>query len=98
MAPGEEDETVIEAELAADGGRTRLVVEERGFPLDELAAHGAGWQAHVEDLAAHVEGRERVEWRTRWAELAASYGEQAAALARRPVDRPADAVEPPGGF
>ena len=98
MAPGEEDETVIEAELAADGDRTRLVVEERGFPLDELAAHGAGWQAHVEDLAAHVEGREPVEWRTRWAELAASYGEQAAALTRRPVDRPADALKPPGGF
>ena len=38
------------------------------LPLDEVAAHGAGWQAHVEDLAAHVEGRERVEWRTRWTE------------------------------
>ena len=31
MAPGEEDETVIEAELAVDGDRTRLVIESVGF-------------------------------------------------------------------
>ena len=96
MAPGEEDETVIEAELAVDGDRTRMVIEERGFPLDEVAAHGAGWQAHVEDLAAHLGGRERVEWRTRWAELVSSYDEQAAGLAHRRDDRPAGRVEPRG--
>ena len=56
MEPGQEDETVIEALLVADGDQTRLVVEERGLPLDELAAHGAGWQVHVEDLAAHLVG------------------------------------------
>lgn len=81
MAPGEVDETVIEAELAVDGDRTRLVVEERGFPLDELAAHGAGWQAHVEDLAAHLVGGGRGDWRTRWAELSPTYREQARDLA-----------------
>ena len=51
------------------------MLEERGIPLDELAGHGAGWQAHVEDLAAHVAGRERTEWRARWAELSPAYGE-----------------------
>jgi uncharacterized protein YndB with AHSA1/START domain len=76
MSPGREDETVIEAELAADGGQTWLVVEERGLPLEELPAHGAGWQAHVEDLATHLAGRDRTDWRTRWAELAPSYREQ----------------------
>jgi uncharacterized protein YndB with AHSA1/START domain len=76
MTPGREDETVIEAELVADGDQTRLVVEERGLPLEELAAHGAGWQAHVEDLAAHVAGRERTDWRTRWTELTPSYRQQ----------------------
>jgi hypothetical protein len=76
MSPGWEDETVIEAELVADGDQTRQVVQERGFPLEELAAHGAGWQAHVEDLAAHLAGRERTDWRTRWTELMPSYREQ----------------------
>lgn len=77
MSPGEDDETVIEAELVADGDRTRLVIEERGFSLDEVAAHGAGWQAHVEDLAAYLAGRAPDDWRTRWTELAPAYRTQA---------------------
>ena len=64
MAPGQKDQTVIEAKLVAEGGQTSLVVEERGLPLDELAAHGAGWQAHVEDLGADLARRERTDWRT----------------------------------
>jgi uncharacterized protein YndB with AHSA1/START domain len=81
MDPGSDEETVIEAELIADGDQTRLVLEERGFTMDVVAAHGAGWQAHMEDLAAHLEGRERTDWRTRWLELAPSYREQAVGLA-----------------
>lgn len=73
MSPGQDDETVIEAQLAADGDQTRLVIEERGLPRGELAARGAGWQAHVEDLAAHVAGWEPADWRSRWTELTASY-------------------------
>ena len=80
MAPGKKDQTVIEAELVAEGDQTCLVVEERGLPLTELAAHGAGWQAHVEDLAAHLAGQERADWRTRWTELTRSYREQADGL------------------
>ncbi len=57
MSPGQPDQTVIEARLIADGSQTVLAIEERGLPLDELARHGAGWQAHVEDLAAHLAGR-----------------------------------------
>jgi hypothetical protein len=76
MSPGREEETVIEAVLVADGDQTRLVVEERGLPLEELAAHGAGWQAHLEDLAAHSKGRELTDWHTRWTELTPSYREQ----------------------
>ena len=77
LSPGGEDETVVEAELLGDGDRTRLVVEERGIPT-VLFAHGAGWQAHVEDLAAHVAGREPADWHTRWTELTPSYREQTA--------------------
>lgn len=81
MAPGEDEETVIVAELVADGAQTRLVLEERGFPLDQVAVHGAGWQVHLEDLTAHLAGRERADWRARWTDLAPSYRAQAGDLA-----------------
>ena len=80
LSPGEADETVIEAWLTAVGEETLLVVEERGLPLSELAAHGAGWQAHVEDLAAHLAGREPADWHTRWTELTPVYR-----AAQRPI-------------
>jgi hypothetical protein len=73
MSPGEPDETVIEATLAPEGDQTRLVIEERGLPLDNLAAYGAGWQAHVEDLTAHIHGLPAGDWRTRWATLRPTY-------------------------
>lgn len=76
MDPGTPDETVIEADLRTDGAHTLLVIEERGIPMPELAAHGAGWQAHVEDLGAYLGGRTRADWRTRWAELTSTYSAQ----------------------
>jgi uncharacterized protein YndB with AHSA1/START domain len=63
----------IEAMLTADGEQTLLVVEERGMPLDQLAAYGAGIQIHVEDLAASLAGRERCDAAARWRELLPAY-------------------------
>ncbi|MBA2554016.1 MAG: SRPBCC family protein [Geodermatophilaceae bacterium] len=77
MNPGADDETVIEATLADEEGKTRLVIEERGLPLEEVATHGAGWQAHIEDLASHLAGREAAGWMDRWTELAPRYRELA---------------------
>jgi uncharacterized protein YndB with AHSA1/START domain len=71
--PGQPDEHVIEVTLAADGDQTILVWEERGMPLDQLAAYGAGIQVHVEDLAAHLAGRERCDAEARWGELLPAY-------------------------
>lgn len=76
LSPGQNDQTIIEVELIPDGAVTRLLLEERGLPLDEGAAHGAGWQAHIEDLTAHLAGRPRTDWRTRWTELLPVYREQ----------------------
>jgi uncharacterized protein YndB with AHSA1/START domain len=76
--PGEPDEHVIEVTLAADGDQTILVLEERGMPLDLLAAYGAGIQVHVEDLAAHLAGRERCDADARWRELQPAYDDLAA--------------------
>jgi uncharacterized protein YndB with AHSA1/START domain len=72
-SPGQEDQTVMAAELVADGNQTILVLEERGLDLHELAAHGAGWQAHAEDLASHIARGEHNDWRTRWMELTPVY-------------------------
>ena len=73
MNPGTSEETVIEAVVTPEGDRARLVVEERGLPLEVLAAHGAGWQAHVEDLAALIANREVRDWKTRWQALIPAY-------------------------
>jgi uncharacterized protein YndB with AHSA1/START domain len=80
MDPGTDDETVVEAELSPDRGGTRIVVEERGLPIGAAGAFGAGWQAHIEDLAAHLAGRPQGQWRARWAELKPAYLDQQAAL------------------
>jgi uncharacterized protein YndB with AHSA1/START domain len=73
------DET-IEVTLAADGDQTVLVVEERGMPLDQLAAYGAGIQIHVEDLAAYLAGRARCDAAARFGELLPTYQNLAANL------------------
>jgi hypothetical protein len=72
--PDTPGETVVEANLtpAADG-RTRLIVEERGFPLAEIAGHGGGWQLHAEDLSAYLGGHEPGDWQERWVELKPFY-------------------------
>ena len=81
LDPGQEDETLIEAHLVAQSDQlTHLVIEERGLPLDEIAAHGAGWQAHVEDLRGYLAGQAAMDWPNRWAELTPSYQDLAKKL------------------
>jgi uncharacterized protein YndB with AHSA1/START domain len=77
----EPDEQDIEAMLNADGDQTIVVWEERGMPLDQLSAYGAGVQLHVEDLADHLAGRERRDdVKARWDELHPAYQGLAANL------------------
>lgn len=80
LDPGEPDENVVEVTLAADGEGTSLVWEERGLPLDKLAAYGAGIQIHVEDLRAHLVGGEPCDAEARWSELQPAYEALAAEL------------------
>jgi uncharacterized protein YndB with AHSA1/START domain len=73
-APDAPAEHTIEAMLIAEGDQTILVWEERGMPLELLAAYGAGIQIHVEDLAAHIAGHERPDdAEARWQELLPAY-------------------------
>ncbi|WP_375489801.1 SRPBCC family protein [uncultured Jatrophihabitans sp.] len=72
MQVGTDEEAVIEAVLSAEGPRTRLVVEERGLPLEPLYKHGAGWQAHIEDLGRYLAGQGSA-WQDRWSQLSPVY-------------------------
>jgi len=73
------DQTV-EATLTADGDQTVVVIEIRGMPLDKIAAFGAGWQIHAENLGNYVTGRDRVNTQERWGAIVPHYNAQAAAL------------------
>jgi uncharacterized protein YndB with AHSA1/START domain len=75
------DEQVVEAALTADGDHTILILEQRGMPVELLAAYGAGIQVHIEDLAAHIAGREPCDAEARWEELRLSYETLASRLA-----------------
>src|SRR5690348_8255953 len=77
--PDEADEHVIEVTLTDDGDQTVLAWEERPIPSELLAAYGAGVQVHVEDLAAHLAGRERCDAAARFEQLLPAYRELAAA-------------------
>lgn len=69
------EEGPIEVTLSEDGDGTIVIWEERGKPLDLLAAYGAGIQIHVEDLADHVSGREGRDPKARFDELFPAYRE-----------------------
>jgi len=88
--PGTDDEAQIEAWLTADGSRTKLVVEERGLPVDGLHFYGAGWQVHLDDLGRSLTGEvvhpdgwseqsPSATWRRRWTELTPVYQDMALA-------------------
>jgi uncharacterized protein YndB with AHSA1/START domain len=71
--PAQPEQTVIEAQLFAEGAQTRLVWEERGMPVNLLPAYGAGIQIHVEHLADYITGRELRNVEARWNELFPAY-------------------------
>ena len=72
VAPGDGRPVILLPGFLA-GDQTLVVVEESGMPVNLLAAYGAGIQVHVEDLAAHIAGRERCDADARWAELQPAY-------------------------
>jgi uncharacterized protein YndB with AHSA1/START domain len=71
--PGQPEQTVIDAQLIAEGPQTRLIWETRGMPVNLLPAYGAGIQIHVEHLADYIGGRELRNVEARWNELFAAY-------------------------
>ena len=75
-----EPDCTIEVSLIPDGEQVLAVVEDRGLPLEQIAAYGAGDQVLLEDLAAYLAGQARCDARARWQELHPAYQQLAAAL------------------
>jgi uncharacterized protein YndB with AHSA1/START domain len=67
------------AELEADGRRATLQLQVSGVPVEYVWAYAAGWQEHLADLGAFLEGRNRSEKSsdTRFDEFATLYKEMA---------------------
>lgn len=85
------EEHVIEARLTPDGEYTIVTIEERGMPASQLSAYGAGVQIHLEDLGAHLAGRERCDARARWEQLHPVYRSLASTSAEPPAPARSDA-------
>ena len=62
-----------EITITPAGTGSTVVLEEQGMPLEQVAAYGAGDQVHVEDLAAHLEGRSERQTADRWSVLYPGY-------------------------
>lgn len=65
--------TTVSVTLDSEKEGTRLTIEERGLPADDLSIYVAGWHAQLDRLHANLTGAPPIEWRPRWQELRAMY-------------------------
>lgn len=69
----EPSETAVTATLDVTESGTRLTIEERGLPADDLSIYVAGWHAQLDRLHADLSGAPSIEWRPRWQQLRETY-------------------------
>lgn len=72
-SPDEPEGGTVDVALTVNGAQTAIVIEDRGVPLEHIAAYGAGNQIHLEDLTAYLAGRDRCDAQARWNELEPLY-------------------------
>ncbi|MDH5421999.1 MAG: SRPBCC domain-containing protein [Acidimicrobiia bacterium] len=71
--PGEPD-SIIRFDLEAlDDGRTRLRLNHRLLPPDQAVGYGAGWHAHLDQLADALGGGTDFDWMGRFNGLLSEY-------------------------
>ena len=73
------DRSVVSFELAPSPAGTRLVLDHRDLPADGAVSFGSGWHAHLDSLAAHLDGRDHDFW-ARYRELMPLYEDLAETL------------------
>lgn len=70
--PGEPD-SVLRIELAPADGGTTLKLNHRLLPADQAVGYGAGWHAHLDQLAEVVTDQPISDWNERFSELLPLY-------------------------
>lgn len=70
--PGEPD-SVLRIELASSKDGTRVTLNHRLLPGNQVVGYGAGWHAHLDQLGEVTSGQPASDWNTRFAELLPLY-------------------------
>ncbi len=68
-----EPDSVIRFELEPAIGGTRLKLTHRLLPSDQGVGYGAGWHAHLDQLASALDGDDDFDWDGRFGELLPEY-------------------------
>lgn len=72
----------VRFELAEKGDKVLLTLLHSGLPTSELAGHGAGWHAYMDNLESHIAGREALDVMAIYHDLRPRYDERVAAFQR----------------
>jgi len=70
--PGEPD-SILRLELAQSKGGTTITLNHRLLPGDQVVGYGAGWHAHLDQLADVVTNQPVGDWDARFEELLPLY-------------------------
>ncbi len=70
--PGEPD-SVLRVELTAKNGGTKLTLNHRLLPGDQVVGYGAGWHAHLDRLNEVLTHQPPADWQQRFEELLPVY-------------------------
>ncbi|NED94713.1 SRPBCC family protein [Phytoactinopolyspora alkaliphila] len=73
------DDSILVAELASEDEHTILTLDHRGIPTDQIG-YGAGWEAYLDRLDAHMGGGQLGDWWEATSRLIPAYSAAAAAL------------------
>lgn len=76
------DEGEVRFELAERGDKVLLTLLHTGLPTKELANHGAGWHAYLDNLESLISGRGGIDFMEVFNHLHPRYEERVAALQR----------------
>ena len=76
------NEGEVRFELAEKDDKVLLTLLHSGLPIHELAGHGAGWHAYMDNLESHIAGRGALDFMAIYHDLRPGYDERVAAMQR----------------
>ena len=76
------DEGKVRFELTERGDKVQLTLLHSGLPIHELAGHGAGWHAYLENLESQISNRGAIDVMEIYHRLRLPYDERVASMQR----------------